>query len=314
MAPYKSLYTPIFHPTSNLNAAPSFSSSSSSSSSVPPPVSAYIDSLKQTHLALASLPPSYNVDTEHEHEKSETWGHDMKKRVDAVSRLVGHAEADGGRGSGKWGLVWEGVRMGCTRRYRVTAPSPAVQEEDEEKKWVLPETEKEWQEWQKQWEGEFKVKRKVEIWKAGVENGEEAPMSMREHFDKVEVEKVRNENEKEKGKGKESQSQGSSLGFPVVKRSSTTLVNAVNGKKPAPHKKTSSRPNHASTSKAATPNSEDKEATLKPPSSKHQPKPTTVDQHDSHALKPITDLDEDVSLSTTSTPRTNRSITNHITI
>jgi hypothetical protein len=49
--------------------------------------------------------------------------------------------------------------MGCTRRYRVTVPSPAVQEEDGERKWALPETEKEWQEWQKQWEGEFKVKR-----------------------------------------------------------------------------------------------------------------------------------------------------------
>jgi hypothetical protein len=80
-----------------------------------------------------------------------------------------------------------------------------------------------------------------------VENGEEVPMSMRQYLE-VEKDAVGNENGTEKKKGKESQSQGSSLGFPVVKHSSTAISNAANGKKPVPHKKTSkepsSRPKH----------------------------------------------------------------------
>jgi hypothetical protein len=234
--PPKSLYTPIFNTRQP--------ASSSSSNSTPISTTNYIQTLSRLHLSLASLPPSYELPDSRP--SSPSTDERIENRRRELKKLFDYSGGD--TSSGKWGLVWENVRMGCTRAYRVVGVGSnnihTEKEEGEKKEWLLPETEAEWEEWEKICSKEDGLKMKVKLWQKHV-NGDgqgqsmdvEVPQSLKELYENRPEERevdVVVESPKKKDKDKEEKelelakmNDPSSLGFPVVKRSCFTAAAAA---------------------------------------------------------------------------------------
>jgi len=217
---------------------------------------------------MAALPESYNVG-----EKDIGCGtKDNVNKLKEVRDLVEYAEGCGGRGSGKWGLVWESVRMGCTRYYRVI-PSPVGLDEEGERRWVLPETENEWEEWERQWEGDMALKRNAESQRAALQDDAE-----------VLVNAVVGDEAHKAGGTKEKTNpskEPSPLGFPVIKRSHTIKMKAPS------QKETHKEANHGSDPalNPRTPKAGVKETTpIHLPSKQHQD--ATVHPHQPFSVHP----------------------------
>jgi hypothetical protein len=247
----RTLYTAVFHPP---DPPLSLSSSSSTPRTVPITPSPAVLQLSKQHLHLASLPPDYSPPP-------------SPPLVHArVAKLVHRFRSSE--------FAWDAMRMGCVRRgYSPVPVSRTASEqrsgEDEDipeagssREWPLPETEEEWFALEKRISGERPVKRAVDVRQAGTGSApNEGPERLRPHADRpgrgVVQERIAKAKETmDSGKGKEKTLP--SLGFPVVKRTSST-ASAVSRKVGAPTKATARR-GTATPSRDATSNAPQRQA------------------------------------------------------
>jgi len=261
----KTLYTPVFYSpehslSSSISTPMTFSAKPTSKT-----YSAYLDYLSRTHVALAQIvkevPPSRHGSPMTEGEEEDVYVDvDSEARVEALRERVrdGFEVAGGEPADGKWGLLVQLLRTGCTRgRYRWMRTRADGEAAKSGSGWVLANTEAEWFELERRMEEEERVTRKVESWKRKVDidvglavdvnaDGPKA-LSVSEDSDGTKV-----DDGSGKGKAKRSTVVGpglvqlkaqpatktnahdpmdpSPLGFAVVKRSSANVGNKASGK------------------------------------------------------------------------------------
>lgn len=228
----KSLYTPVFY-----GNAPSSSASTSMSSTVKTP-SAYLDQLSRTHIALA-------------HVVKEVPGSPASEQTDEarIERLRGLAQqafesANGNPADGKWGQVVNVLKMGVTRGRYLFAGARADGEKADGSGLINARTEAEWVEWEKKRNDEVRLNQKVQWWQQTFEPHLPTPNAIVSSPSpgSVSVNKAVDTEVKARGNqettskvtvrvtaAEEHPKEQSSLGFPVVKRASKTLVGKPKG-------------------------------------------------------------------------------------
>ncbi|KAJ3553319.1 hypothetical protein NM688_g3680 [Phlebia brevispora] len=143
-----SLYQTVF-PTSSPPPVSERSLPSSVSSTYPKPTTSYLQDLASTHSALAGLPDELSA------ESSPISEANVKLIRERLAEVLRHANYD--TSSARWTHVTRSLRMVCTsRRYVGVAKGVVVGEKHEvssgDYKWVLPETEEEWEQCERRWE------------------------------------------------------------------------------------------------------------------------------------------------------------------
>ncbi|KAG6872689.1 hypothetical protein C0995_007571 [Termitomyces sp. Mi166 len=212
----KTLYTPIFYATP---------SSSLSGSEVPvkPIPKAYLERMSKQHIALATRvqeAPSSRPASPDSEERSAA-------RVDALRRRVKEAfkYANGDPADGKWSAVVQLLKLDVTRRRRWLDTTTEGKMAKSSSGWINAETEEEWEEWEAKWAEEDRVNKKVQSWQRDIEA---APV------ESVPVVSISRQKEIQRAPTEQNvlareKRTTSSLGFPVVKRSSLNPVGKPRG-------------------------------------------------------------------------------------
>ncbi|KAF8061814.1 hypothetical protein FPV67DRAFT_1452682 [Lyophyllum atratum] len=266
------------------------------SGSTPPAdvAQAYFDSLARKQIALSQLveevPSSRCGSPFQDGDGSEQSR--SKLRVDALRIKVQEAfkYANGDPADGKWSLVVQLLQLNTTRRRRWLGSTTAGEKAESSSGWINARSQKEWEEWEAKWTQEMLLKRKVQSWQEKVDK----------HLVVASVPIVSISQDVDPAKGtaeKKLPSQGevanvkrtatlqsvskssSTLSFPVVKRSSITVIG-----KPKPSGNPSASDSIAGPSK------------LQPGSSSRGARgPDAPIDSDSPATKPQRPIIEDIS-------------------
>ncbi|KAG6878811.1 hypothetical protein C0992_007524 [Termitomyces sp. T32_za158] len=212
----KTLYTPIFYST------PSSSLSGSEVYAKPVP-KAYLERMSKQHIALATkvqeVPSSRPVSPGSEERST--------ARVDALRQRVQEAYkyANGDPADGKWSAVVQLLRLNVTRRRRWLDTTTRGKMAESSCGWINAETEEEWEEWEAKWAEEDRVNKKVQNWQRDIEAAPVESASIVSLSQQKEIQRVPTE-QNVLTKDKRATS---SLGFPVVKRSSLNVVGKPKG-------------------------------------------------------------------------------------
>ncbi|KAG6840860.1 hypothetical protein C0991_003663 [Blastosporella zonata] len=208
----KTLYTPVFY------ATPSSSLASSVISGKPIP-KGYLERMAKQHIALATKVqevPSSRSTTPDAEEISAARVDTLRKQVEEAFKYANGDPADG-----KWTAVADLLKLNVARRRRWLDTTTQGTRAESSIGWINAATEEEWEEWEARSSEDNCVKKKVENWQRGVEV---APAEIVSIISISQQEKTMERVPTVQNVAGTEKRASSSLGFPVVKRSSRNVV------------------------------------------------------------------------------------------